>query len=73
MRLTLFEEIISENDASVAGVVGRLLAVARGRLLGGGLVALAGVLGRVLRRVLKNIAKVKKIFWLVGAFSGHTW
>ena len=62
MRLTLFEEIISENDASVSRVVGRLLAVARGRLLGGGLVALAGVLGRVLRRVLKNIAKVKKIF-----------
>ena len=64
MRLTLFEEIISRNDASVAGVVGRLLAVARGRLLGGGLVALAGVLGRVLRRVLKHIAKVKKIFGL---------
>ena len=62
MRLTLFEEIISQNDASVAGVVGRLLAVARGRLLGGGLVTLAGVLGRVLRRVLENIAKVKKIF-----------
>ena len=58
MRLTLFEEIISQNDASVSRVVGRLLAVARGRLLGGGLVALAGVLGRV----LKNIAKVKKIF-----------
>ena len=46
------------HDASVAGVVRRLLAVARGRLLGGGLVALAGVLGRV----LKYIAKVKKMF-----------
>ena len=44
--------------ASVAGVVRRLLAVARGRLLGGGLVALPGVLGRV----LKYIAKVKKMF-----------
>ena len=44
--------------ASVAGVVRRLLAVARGRLLGGGLVALGGVLGRV----LKYIAKVKKMF-----------
>ena len=64
MRLTLFEEIISQNDASVAGVVGRLLAVARGRLLGGGLVALAGVLRRVLGRGLKNIDKVKKIFGL---------
>ena len=70
MRLTLFEEIISQNDASVSRVVGRLLAVARGRLLGGGLVALAGVLGRVLRRGLKNIDKVKKIFGLYGPSPG---
>ena len=62
MRLTLFEEIISQNDASVSRVVGRLLAVARGRLLGGGLVALAGVLGRVLRRVLKYNVKIQQIF-----------